>query len=92
MKIYVTKYAISSGIRETEAESTNHKGMVKELGCRWDTYYHAPEYATTLEAAKAKVIEMITAKRKSIAKQLAKLDKLEKSLDTPSPAQPAEEK
>jgi hypothetical protein len=83
--IFVTKYALTDGIRA-------HKGVVNTDLARmasatvdwedapngWANFY-GKDYHTTLEAAQARVVEMIEAKRKSHHKALKKLDALQAS-------------
>jgi hypothetical protein len=80
MKVWITKYALTKGIYTLEAEDSGD-GMVKYgKPVDWSQYYHGNEWHRTNDAAVQHVATMISAKRKAIAKQMAKLDGLERSL------------
>lgn len=75
MKVYVTKYLFTEGIIEVEGESRDSAdGMI------WAGYFQGNEWHPTREDAIKHALTMIATKRKSIAKQLAAIEELEKSL------------
>lgn len=85
-KVYVTKYALTKGIREcainerwTDAADEASSGRV----CvDWENGFNGVlglargEWQPTIEAAQARVSEMVAAKLKSLDKQRAKLERL----------------
>lgn len=82
MKAWITKYALTKGILEVddaELYSTCDDAIcvpsISPLAG-----FHGDDWHYTLGSAEAKALKMIAAKRKSIAKTLAKLDKLEQKL------------
>ncbi len=80
MKVYVTKYALTAGILEKEAEpATATEGGILVRGNKtrsWsaDEYYHGRDWHTDREAAVLRAQEMRNAKIASVKKQLAKLE------------------
>lgn len=85
-EVWVTKYAITTGIKrhvnvKQSAEkpqyvwSGDHRRMSSQMFVGEGREWHRTEVA-----AKARVREMIAAKRESIAKQLKKLDAIERKL------------
>ena len=79
MKVYVTKYALTSGIFEREVlREEDRYYCVSEPGSINDqNLYYKPEAFTSYEDACKDVLLRIEKKRKSIDKALKKLDKLE---------------
>jgi hypothetical protein len=82
MKVWITQYALTSGVLELNASlrSDVHEGLIEvtKLGAfGFQKLYHKPHWHASLEEAQARVRVMIAAKRKSLAKELAKLDELE---------------
>ena len=77
MKVWITEYALSSGIRETEAEKTNgHVNMIQEqMPCRI-VIHRKPHWHVTKAEAVAKAETMREARITSLRKQIAKLEKL----------------
>lgn len=79
MKVYITKYALTSGVVEMEVklasgDPTMVTGFESFLDC-----FHKPDWHETKEEANARVQVMLDAKIKSVKKQLAKLENLKKS-------------
>jgi len=81
--IWVTKYALTSGIVEYDAQTSHQPNMVvvpahdDDKGHALLTqYFHTPDWHTTREAAVARAEEMRAAKLKSLTAQIAKLSKL----------------
>jgi ketol-acid reductoisomerase len=71
MKVWITKYALTQGIIETEAErSKNHEDMIDtgKFG-----YYHGSDWHKTKQEAIKKAEEMKEKKILSLEKQLTKL-------------------
>ncbi len=77
--VWITKYALTTGIHMARGEvCINVKSnmiLVRDNRLGW-TYFHAPFWHRTEAAALDHFGELIAAKRKSIAKSLAKLDQL----------------
>ena len=83
MKVWITKYALSEGIKEVEAElclDTDKTGnMIKcELISGFNSYFHGEgrDWHKTREAAIKKAEEMRQKKIESLKKQLQKLEKM----------------
>ena len=78
MKIWVTKYALSKGVRV--CEGTLIKDTMAEVkwpgGMGGSMYVHGQDFQLTEVDALARVREMIEAKQRSLKKQLVKFDKL----------------
>lgn len=79
---YVTKWILTRGIQEVNVVSIMEcypevRIQTAEHGS-WVLFQDGEDIFSTKKAAKARGLEMIERKRKAIAKQLAKLDKLEK--------------
>lgn len=81
MKVYVTKYALTTGIQELEAETTSVEGMIcipadRSKGWTLKQLFHGQgrEWHTDREAAIARADEMRKAKIASVKRQLAKLE------------------
>lgn len=84
-RVWITKYALTKGIFEladVEQAVEISDGMIVETTGSYRNRYHGEgrEWHRTCESAVTKVMEMIAAKRKSVAAALAKLDKLEEKL------------
>jgi len=85
VKVWITKYCLTSGIQEIEAEvcSTN-EDMIKKVKdredstCRYDEYYHGKgkDWHTTKESAIKRAEEMRIKKIESLKKQIKKLEAL----------------
>lgn len=77
---YITKYALTQGIIEAKDEDTEMSGDGKYLYLGriqfMGTQCVPGEFFRTLEEAKFKVDQMIEAKRRSVEKQLKKLESL----------------
>lgn len=77
MKIWITKYALTKGILEKEAEVDDSKRMARVVsGLGWTEYYHRDDWHKTQEAAKAQAEVMRKKKIVSLAGQMAKLQAL----------------
>lgn len=82
MKVWITKYALTSGIREAEAVPTGVSLDMILVPARSDTrfpeHFHGQgrEWHMLKENAVARAEAMRTAKIASLRKQIAKLEKL----------------
>lgn len=78
MKVWITKYALTSGILEKEVKDFGD-GSVKEIENSFPIYYHGEgkEWHRTKESAIAKAEEMRKKKIASLKKQIEKLEKME---------------
>lgn len=75
MRVWITKYALTKGIIEAEARlGSESDKMIAIIGASPPMYFHAPDWHTSEEAARARVSAMIVAKRSSLQKQLKRLD------------------
>lgn len=74
-RAWITKYALTSGITETEVEDCFdvNPTMVEDLKGRPNTYYHRNDWHRTRAAAMVRAREMRDAKIASLHKQIAKL-------------------
>lgn len=78
MKIWVTKYLFTKGILEVEGEvDPKYPNMLITTSYG---YFHGAEWHESKALAVARARTMVAAKRKSVAKTIALLDKLEKEL------------
>lgn len=79
MKVFITKYALSTGIQEVEAEPFRDSGMVwwKEGGWEQSAHGEGREWHRTIESAINKACDMRIRKIASLEKQIEKLRKLE---------------
>lgn len=74
MKVWITKYALTTGIRKTEARvSTVSEKMVVVGG---SVCHHKPDWHKTFQDANERAEEMRTRKIASLRKQIAKLESL----------------
>lgn len=76
--IYVTKYALTTGIMEVKAiKCTNpHVSDMYKKADSFSQYYHKGDYELTKEAAVVKAEEMRIKKLKSLDKQMKKISAL----------------
>ncbi len=78
MKVWITKYALTKGTFETEAEiCPNSPDMIEDKNKRY-YYYHGEgkHWHKTKESALIRASQMKLAKISSLEKQLKKLNKL----------------
>lgn len=73
MKIYVTKYALTAGIKECEGTVDGNTATVKNESWGY-TYFHKGEWHMASDSAAKKAEEMRLAKIASLRKQIAKLE------------------
>lgn len=76
MKVWITKYALSSGVVIAEGQTRADKSVIVVRGHP----FFKPDWHTTEEEANKRVLELIRRKRKAHVKALDKLLALEKSL------------
>ena len=76
MKVYITKYALTQGILEAEAEETNYAGMIRLTGTTYSTCFHGEgkQWHRTLTDAETRRDEMLRKERKRLEKALKDLD------------------
>lgn len=75
MKIYVTKYALTAGIKEHDAEIDGAMAIVRPIGTAWMTsYFHGNDWHMTANEASIRAEEMRIAKIASLRKQISKLE------------------
>lgn len=74
--VYVTKYALTSGITKELVHKTGTPTMVETTGCFLTTYYHKPDWHDTEKEARTRTAHMIGKKIASVQKQLDRLKKL----------------
>jgi hypothetical protein len=86
MKIWITQYALTSGIKECDAtvpQDPYYGGRMAVVG---QSYFHLPHWHTTPEAAQLQAELMRLKKLKSLERSIAKLKALRFTC-TPSTAQ-----
>lgn len=80
MKVYITKYALTRGILEIEAERCTHidSNMISEIGAKYPTCYHGEgkEWHLHKNGASEYANVMRQNKIKNLQKQIDKLQKL----------------
>lgn len=78
--VWVTKYALTTGIEKHEAVTTCSDDMVCVRGDRikgeYDQHFHGKDWHTTEEEAKKRAEEMRVKKLKSMEKQMKKIKSL----------------
>ena len=78
IKVFITKYALTDGIVEKDAELCDDNKMikVKEKGC-FVTYFHGEDWHRTRESAVKRAEIMRDRAIKSAEKKIAKLKNLQ---------------
>lgn len=79
MKVYITKYALTSGIDEVECSQFNmNSGTIhyKLPGSHFTQYAHGKDWRGTMAEAEIRAEEMRVKKIASLKKSIAKLEKL----------------
>lgn len=80
MKVFITKYALTQGILEREAEKATENETItvveRENKYSFMTYYRKNEWFDNLTDASLHAEEMRKKKIESVKKQLAKLEKM----------------
>ena len=86
MKAFVTKYALTKGILEVEGEFKDEFDMlIVGRSSGWTQCFHKEgrDWHRTFEAAKERAEMMRVAKRESLRKSMARLNKLDFSKARP---------
>ena len=77
LTVWVTKYALTTGIWKHEAETTHSEDMICVRGDKtkgeFDQHFHGKDWHTSEKAAKERAEEMRIKKLKSIDKQIKKI-------------------
>lgn len=73
MKVFVTKYALSNGIKETDCKISE---QFPDMAVDGLAYHHKPDWHENKEDAIIQAEKMRVAKIASLKKQLNKLEKL----------------
>lgn len=76
MKIYVTRFALTSGIQEFDADKIEGDMVVAYDQYRCRLYFHGNDWHRTREAAVARAEEMRVKKLQSLERQIKKVSKL----------------
>ena len=78
IKVFITKYALTDGIIEKDAELCDDNKMIKvmEKGC-FATYFHGEDWHRTRESAVKRAEIMRDRAIKSAEKKIAKLKNLQ---------------
>jgi hypothetical protein len=75
MRVYVTKYWQAKGILQYDgAEVCATNSEMIQLQGTYGQYFHSGEWYSSYDDAVTRTKELIAAKRKSIAKEIHKLD------------------
>lgn len=72
------RYALTKGVEIREARIEKTMAVIK-TGLYGSCYLHGSDFQISEEGAKTRLGEMIQARRKSIKKELAKLDAIEQA-------------
>ncbi len=73
MKVYITKYALTSGIEYIEASKAEFSPSMVTSASNSMCHFHGDEWHTSFQSAKAKAESMRDNRIKSLNKQLNKL-------------------
>lgn len=80
MKVWISKYALTQGVYEIEAEDcfATAPGMITETGSRYATYFHGEgkDWHRTRDGALLKAERMRAAKIASLRKQISRIEKM----------------
>lgn len=76
MTVWITKYALTSGLIEVKAKEVCPEAVEVKNGKWRGSWFWGNDWHTTKEAAIAKAEEMREKKIKSLRKQLEKLEKM----------------
>ncbi len=78
MKVYITKYALTSGIlvRELIEQKENYVRVQEDNGLNGWNMYHGRDWHLDEQSAKDRAEEMRVAKIASLRKSIAKLEKV----------------
>jgi signal recognition particle subunit SEC65 len=75
MKVWITKYALTTGIIEKEVDKLGINSVVTKKD-KYPSYFYLPDWWPTKESATLRAEQMRNAKIKSLEKQIEKLKKL----------------
>lgn len=75
MKVWITKYALTGGIREAEVEDVGD-GMILDRRHGLPTYFHPGNWFATPEAAVARARTVRDLKVASLRRQITRLEAL----------------
>lgn len=77
MKVWITKNALTSGIKEMEVSQIEERSDTVK-GLNWNDYYHGEgeEWHRTLESAKMRAEIMRLKKNKALNKQIKKYEEM----------------
>ena len=77
MKAWITKYALTQGIYEIDAEDCGG-GMIADKSTTWATYFHGEgrDWCSTKQAAIKRAEEMRAARIASLNKSIEKLKRI----------------
>ncbi|CAG9172489.1 hypothetical protein CURE108131_23020 [Cupriavidus respiraculi] len=77
MKVWITKYALSVGLYQAEAERCSSRMIeVRDSSVGLPQYFHGAEWHEDRDVAVAQCEAMRNKKLESLRKQIAKLEKL----------------
>lgn len=77
MNVWITKYALTKGIFQLEANPCiGFSGMIEAAHAQYPTIYHEPDWRSTREEAVARAGEMRRKKIESLKKQISRLENL----------------
>lgn len=76
MKVWITKYALSSGIFSEESYDCGPGAIKLNRPDRYTEYFHGADWHLTQEGALIRANEMRVKKIAALHKQIAKLEKL----------------
>lgn len=76
MRIWVTKYALTAGIQEVEADTVEESMAGYKDSSGWRLWVHGKDWHRTRDSAVERAEEMRVAKIASLKKSIAKLEKL----------------
>lgn len=76
MKVYITKYAMTTGIYEADAEYSSVEGMIRVKRVCHFQYFSGQDWHTNKESAIKRAEEMKKKKIISLKKQLRKIQAL----------------
>ncbi len=76
MKIYITKYALTNGIEEIEAETTQFPNMIKTVG-KYPQIFHKPFWYESKEEAIEHAEILRKRKIESLKKSIKKFEKID---------------
>lgn len=76
MQVFLTKYALTQGILEVEAEATTGLDVIRVKMGGYSNYYHKNDWHLTREEALLRAEQMRQTRIASLKKSIAKLEKL----------------